>query len=134
MILHFSKCLSLLICSSSIRIKFKLLYIILVVVAVEVSLYTIPSAAAKSYSSTSAFSSSGHFDFLYFHRSVLIYIKLRSTILVIFIRLFCRVCYVFFVTLILSILSCRFSLSRLINFLNCCELFFVYVELEITRF
>ena len=106
--LHFSKHRRLSIQSSSMRIKFQLLPLILVVAVVGVSLDTISYSAVDSFCSSSASSSSRYFLLFYFYQSIPIFIEQNIIIFVICFHLFRRVHYVFFVTLISSFSSYQF--------------------------
>ena len=118
MLLHFIKCHRLSICSSSMRIKFQLLPLILVITAAEVSLGTVSSTAYESSSSPSASYSYRHFPFLYFPLLIPIYIRRKTIIWVIFfyylsshrLRLFSHLTFIF--------LSCIFMFNLFIIFLR----------------
>ena len=143
--LKFSKCLRLLIWSSSMQINFQLLSLVLVVDFIEVSPDTASSASDKYSSSASEYSSSGHFFYLFspidsdLYCVKLCYLSYFSSYFSS--RRLCLFSHVDFFFLVLSISYfssswfCELSwLFFLINFVNCRDWFFVGVELPIIRF
>ena len=115
MLLHFSKCCSLLILSISMQIKFQLLPFILVVTDVEVSPSTASSANDKSFSSTYTSSSSGESILALSSRYIPIYIRRNNNILVIFSSFSFRRLYLF-IHLGFSFSTCQFRLSCIFTF------------------